>query len=294
MSEFRDAAVRGVYQAGWSVAGRLPAGLLRPPIRAGARIASRGHGPHLSNLRRNLTAAAGRPADDRLVRAALRGYLRTWSEVLALPHWRPDQIVGRVLVPEAARLRRRQAESGAIVVLPHSGNWDLAGAWACLSGFPVTTVVEVLGGQAYADFLSFRKSLGMEPIGHTDPDVMRRLADAVERGRTVCLISDRDLSGAGVSVRWGGHPVQMPAGPALLARRTGAALIPGVCQFVDERRMIIDLGPEVVPESGPEGLRVMTQQVADHFATTIRRRPQDWPMLQPFFGAPADDARLHP
>jgi hypothetical protein len=28
----------------------------------------------------------------------------------------------------------------------------------------------------------------------------------------------------------------------------------------------------------------MTQQVADHFATAIRRQPQDWPMLQPFFG----------
>ena len=98
--------------------------------------------------------------------------------MLALPHWRPDEIVGRVQVPEAPRLRRRQAESGAIVVLPHSGNWDLAGAWACLSGFPVTTVVEVLVRTAYADFLAFRRGLGMEPIGHTEPDVMRRLADA--------------------------------------------------------------------------------------------------------------------
>ena len=59
------------------------------------------------------------------------------------------------------------------MVLPHSGNWDLAGAWACLSGFPVTTVVEVLDPDAYADFLAFRRGLGMEPIGHTEPDVMR-------------------------------------------------------------------------------------------------------------------------
>jgi len=293
VSGVRDAAVRGVYRAGWGAAGRLPSRLLRAPIGVGARIAARTHGRHLSNLRHNLTAAAGRPVDDELVRAALRGYLRTWTEVLALPRWRPDEIVGRVQVPEAARLRRRRAESGAIVVLPHSGNWDLAGAWACLSGFPVTTVVEVLQGRAYADFLSFRTSLGMEPIGHTDPDVMRRLADALDRGRTICLIGDRDLGGTGITVHWGGHPVRMPAGPALLARRTGAALIPGVCQFVDAQRMMIDLGPEVRHERGPEGLRTMTQQVADHFAATIRRRPQDWPMLQPFFGPPEPD-RLQP
>ena len=48
--------------------------------------------------------------------------------------------------------------------------------------------------------------------------------------------------------------------------------------------MIIDLGSEVGHQPGPAGLVAMTQQVADHFATTIRRRPQDWPMLQPFFG----------
>jgi KDO2-lipid IV(A) lauroyltransferase len=284
VTDWRDRAVRRVYRGGWQLAGSVPPWLVRGPSAVAAALAARSHGPHLANLRHNLTAAAGRPADDRLVAAALRSYLRTLTEVLALPHWRPDEIVARVSVPEAPRLRRRQAEAGAIVVLPHSGNWDLAGAWACLSGFPVTTVVEELGGDAYADFLAFRARLGMEPIGHRDPDVMRRLADALQRGRTVCLIGDRDLTGAGVSVRWAGYPVRMPAGPALLARRTGAALIPGVCQFVDDTTMIIDLGPEVSHEAGPEGLRAMIQQVTDHFATTIRRRPQDWPMLQPFFG----------
>jgi lauroyl/myristoyl acyltransferase len=78
----------------------------------------------------------------------------------------------------------------------------------------------------------------------------------------------------------------MPAGPALLARRTGAALIPGVCQFVDDTRMVIDLGPEVRHADGPDGLRAMIQQTADHFATTIRRQPEDWPMLQRFFARP--------
>ena len=283
MSTWQDRLVRGVYRVGWSVAGALPRQVLGPPIAGGAALAARTHGPHLTNLRLNLSVAAGRPADDFLVSAALRSYLRTLTEVLSLPRWRPDEIVSRVRVPEAPRLRRRHAESGAIVVLPHSGNWDLAGAWACLSGFPVTTVVEVLDPEAYDDFLGFRRGLGMEPIGHTEPDVLARLANALAQGRTVCLLGDRDLTRSGVWVRWAGRPVRMPAGPALLARRTGAALIPGVCQFVDDTTMTIDLGPEVAHREGPAGLQEMTQQVADHFAATIRRQPQDWPMLQPFF-----------
>lgn len=279
----KDRVVRGIYRTGWRTAGAVPPVLLRPPIAVGARLAARTNGRHLTNLRLNLSVASGRLADDRLVAAALRSYLRTLTEVLALPRWRPDEIVSRVQVPDAPRLRRRQAESGAIVVLPHSGNWDLAGAWACLSGFPVTTVAEVLDPEAYEDFLGFRRGLGMEPIGHTEPDVLIRLADALDRGRTVCLLGDRDLTRAGVWVRWAGRPVRMPAGPALLARRTGAALIPGVCQFVDDTSMRIVLGPEITHRTGPEGLRAMTQQIADHFAATIRRQPQDWPMLQPFF-----------
>ncbi|MDN5762341.1 MAG: phosphatidylinositol mannoside acyltransferase [Microlunatus sp.] len=280
----RDRAVRAVYRVGWWGATHIPAAVLRPLIWTGAAVAARTHGRPLRELRHNLTVAAGRPADDRLVAAALRSYLRTLTEVLSLPRWRPDQIVGRVQVPDAARLRRRQAESGAVVVLPHSGNWDLAGAWACLSGFPVTSVVEVLNGAAYGDFLRFRRRLGMEVVGHTDPAVMSTLTAAVRGGRTVCLIGDRDLSGTGVEVRWAGHQVRMPAGPALLARRTGAALIPGVCRFT-AAGMVIDLGPEVTHQSGSDGLAAMTQQVADFFAARIRDQPQDWPMLQPFFAA---------
>lgn len=271
--------------------------LARSSIWAAAAVVARTNGPHLANLRWNLSCATGKPVGDRLAAAAIASYLRTWTEVAGLPRWQPDQIVSRVVVPDAARLRRRQAESGAIVVLPHSANWDLAGAWACLSGFPVTTVVEVLSGGAYEDFLAFRRGLGLEPIGHREPDLLNRLASALERGRTVCLVADRDLTGSGLIVDWAGHSVRMPSGPARLARLTGAALIPGVCQFLDQSRMQIQLGPEVHPDKVRKSaageiaeLTAMTQQVADFFSAQIRRHPHDWPMLQPFFGPALVDA----
>ena len=46
----------------------------------------------------------------------------------------------------------------------------------------------------------------------------------------VCLLADRDLSRTGVEVDFFGEPTRMPAGPALLAATTGAALLPvGLC-----------------------------------------------------------------
>ena len=76
----------------------------------------------------------------------------------------------------------------------------------------------------------------------------------------------------------------MPAGPALVARRSGAALIPAVCRYVGPD-MHITLGPVIEAESGRSGLTAMTQQVADFFAEQIARQPEDWHMLQPFFPA---------
>ena len=39
-------------------------------------------------------------------------------------------------------MRAAYASTGAVIALPHSGNWDLAGAYAELTGMPVTTVAE--------------------------------------------------------------------------------------------------------------------------------------------------------
>jgi hypothetical protein len=75
------------------------------------------------------------------------------------------------------------ATTGAVVALPHSGNWDLAGAWACLTGMPVSTVAERLKPAEFAAFLHFREGLGMEVLAHDDRGALPRLANAVGEGR---------------------------------------------------------------------------------------------------------------
>jgi KDO2-lipid IV(A) lauroyltransferase len=83
-------------------------------------------------------------------------------------------------------------------------------------------------------------------------------------------------------VLWRGQQVTMPAGPAIVARRTGAALLPAVCQF-SERGMAIIIGDEIPTRQGRDGLVAMMQDVADFFADTIAKQPEDWHMMQPFF-----------
>jgi KDO2-lipid IV(A) lauroyltransferase len=284
MSTLRDAVLRSVYRLGWRSAARVPQPVVSGIIRAASAAAVRADGVHVRTLRRNLTAAVGTPADDALLRAALASYLRNFYEVLALPAWSRAEVVKRVTTAGEDTLRTAFATRGAVVALPHSGNWDLAGAWACYTGMPVTTVAEQLGEAEYAAFVSFREGLGMRVLSHQDPTTLPTLIRAVSEHRLVCLVADRDLPGSGVPVSWRDQQVTMPGGPALVARRSGAALFPAVCAFTPTG-MRITFG-DVVPERpGRAGLQAMTQDVATFFAEQIARQPEDWHMMQPFFSA---------
>ncbi len=278
----RNTLVRGIYRFGWRVAARLPTRLVAVIISVVSWVAWQRSDTHIRNLRRNLTYATGSPVNDDLLRAAIKSYFRSFYEVLALPAWSATEIRRRISVVNEHVLRDAYAGSGAVVALPHSGNWDLAGAWACVTGMPVTTVVEQLPPDEFAAFLAFRERLGMQVLSHRDPEVLTTLMGAIRRRRVVCLVADRDLARTGVPVSWRGQPITMPAGPALVARRTGAALLPAVCQFTDDGMAIL-IGDPIQPQPGRDGLIAMMQQVADFFADTIAKHPQDWHMMQPFF-----------
>jgi lauroyl/myristoyl acyltransferase len=278
----RNTLVRGIYRFGWRVAARLPTRLVAVIISVVSWVAWQRSDTHIRNLRRNLTYATGSPVNDDLLRAAIKSYFRSFYEVLALPAWSATEIRRRISVVNEHVLRDAYAGSGAVVAVPHSGNWDLAGAWACVTGMPVTTVVEQLPPDEFAAFLAFRERLGMQVLSHRDPAVLTTLMGAIRRGRVVSLVADRDLTGTGVAVSWRGQPITMPAGPALVARRTGAALLPAVCQFTHDGMAII-IGNPIQPRPGRDGLIAMMQQVADFFADTIAKHPQDWHMMQPFF-----------
>ena len=276
------------YGLGWTLTKRLPEPVAQAAFaQIGDQIWRRG-GSGVRRLQANLRRA--RPeADDveivQLSRAAMRSYLRYWCEAFRLPAWSRDQVLGRIVVHDEHILRDAYAGGrGVVVALPHLANWDLAGAWACLTGMPLTTVVERLEPERlFRRFVAYREHLGMEvlPLTGGAPPI-RTLLDRAREGRLICLVADRDLSAGGVEVELLGRPARLPAGPAMVARATGAALVPATLAY-DGPRLHITMHEPVPPKTGADGLRAMTQAVADVFSEGIRAHPQDWHMLQKVF-----------
>lgn len=285
------------YALGWRLAQRLPEPVVAAAFEQMADAAWRRHGPGVRRLEANLARAMahatdrGIPAEAtgvrELSRRALRSYLRYWSEVFRLPVWDRDRVVDTFDVPREQFVRDAYAEGrGLILALPHMGNWDHAGAWCCLTGMPLVTVAERLEpARVYRQFVEYRERLGMRVLpltGGTAP--VPTLVDALRAGRLVCLVADRDLSRAGLTVRLLGEPARLPAGPALLARMTGATLLPVTLAY-DGPILRGTVHDPVLPRPGRDGLVEMTAEVADAFSAGIARSPRDWHMLQRVFVA---------
>ncbi|WP_053661821.1 phosphatidylinositol mannoside acyltransferase [Streptomyces sp. MMG1121] len=289
-----------LYGLGWSTVKKLPEPVAARLGRTVADLAWKQRGKGVKRLKSNYARVVPDATPERLAelsRAGMRSYLRYWMESFRLPAWSTERVKSGFDPKDIDRLTDGLASGrGVVLALPHLANWDLAGAWVTTKlETPFTTVAERLKPESLYDrFVAYREGLGMEVLPHSGGSAFGTLARRLREGGLVCLVADRDLSASGVEVDFFGEQARMPAGPALLAQQTGALLLPVTLWYDDSPVMKGQVHPPIeVPESGTraEKTSVMTQALADAFATGIADHPEDWHMLQRLWLADLDPAK---
>ncbi|EHR51634.1 Lauroyl/myristoyl acyltransferase [Saccharomonospora marina XMU15] len=292
------------YAAGWRLVPRLPPRLVTSAFALGADLAARHDGAGVRRLRRNLARVvpqAGPTELTDLTRRALRSYARYWQEAFRLPAMEPEDVRARIDLSGADYLDAALAEgNGAVLALPHTGNWDVAGVWLVGHSGSFTTVVERLRPESlFERFVAYRESLGFEIVPADGSASYRTLLRRLRENKVVCLVGDRDITGSGLPVSFFGERARFPGGPARLAVSTGAALLPAGCWFTDGG-WGVRIHPRIRVNARSE-VPAATQALADIFAGDIAAHPTDWHMLQAFWegdsadgtvsdGGPADGA----
>ena len=302
----RDRLITAVYLGAWRVVRLLPERLAYALFALVADYVWWRNGPGVQRLAGNLARAVpdASPVELRaLARKGMRSYLRYWCDAFLLPGWDADRLARTCRVDEPERLKRifteDSAGTGVVTALPHQGNWDHAGAWAGVHLRKVTTVAERLKPEAvYQEFLSYRRSLGIEiyPLG--EPSLVAKLVRKVHGGAFVPLLADRDLSGNGIPVTFLGEASRMAPGPAAIALAAKAPLMP-VNTYYEKLPgggygLVLQVHePVPVPPTGTkaEKIAAMTQSCADALSLGIRQHPEDWHMLQVVFDADLDPER---
>jgi phosphatidylinositol dimannoside acyltransferase len=176
------------------------------------------------------------------------------------------------------------AGKGAICVMPHIGLWDLGGTW--LAGrYPLSVAAERLEPPEVFDwFVAMRGRNGMDVVALGDPDAGQQLLKRLRSGGFVGLLCDRDIDGSGIPVTFFGEQTTMSAGPATLALRTGAQLLPtAVYQRNGQRALGVIRPPIVFERSGKlrDDVARLTQMVADSLEALIVEAPEQWHVLHP-------------
>jgi lauroyl/myristoyl acyltransferase len=238
--------------------------------------------------RRALKAAMARVLDtddQKAISLAARSSFRNFGKyVIDFIHFldsTQEEVRRRIVFEDFERFDQAIGEKrGIIFITLHYGNWDMGAAGLAAYGYPVNVVAETFPHKAMNALVQgSRRHLGMKvmPMERVGPSVIR----ALRKGETLALLIDVPEPGGTVRVDFFGAPTEVPVGPARIALRSGARVMPGVVMRVkgEEEKlrpvMDFDLTYERTNDED-EDVRRLTQQIMSSLERLIRLDPTQW------------------
>lgn len=298
----RWAIRRGFPLLAW-IAPRAPRRLLHAGARWIIGFVMFLHSKPKAAIARNLARILGEPVGSPRVRRAVRDMLQHfayyWVDLFRYPQLPAErlraQIVDGDLSDLAPIVRARQSGRRVVLLTAHLGNWELGSVLAGQAGVPLA-VVYVRDEFADAErFRSYLRGFGdVEEIAIRPDERLAALPvlRAFEEGRVVALQGDRDFNDRGVSGEFFGAPASFPIGPFLLARMTGALLVPVFIAYAEDRRFEIEFGEPIEVERSSDREEDAKRALAHWLPVleaAVRRWPTQWYTFYDFWpGARAE------
>ncbi|MYA39460.1 MAG: hypothetical protein F4035_04510 [Acidimicrobiia bacterium] len=221
----------------------------------------------------------------RAVRKMFASYGQYWGESLWAAPRNVRRMAGRFDLDGFEVLENALDDGkGVVVVLPHLGNWEMAGAAVWDMDVEVVAVAENLANSYIRDWFSRMRGLTGISVVFARRGILGELEKKLDSRTAVCLPSDRDLSGRGIPVQFFGEETTLPAGALLLGIRSGRPVVPAAVYFERKSRYRAVLRPPLaIPREGSlsERLSKGAQLMACAFEDLIKAAPEQWHLLQP-------------
>ena len=231
----------------------------------------------------------GEDVDDQRLRRAVRSVLynaaRNYVDLLKMPRLKLTDIEKRVTVHgwhnyEDAIKKGR----GVILVTAHLGSFDITSQILASHSVNTTVIVEAQEPAAFSDHVTgLRKSKGLTFVP-VQPGVLSIIMQTLDRGETVGLVCDRDITRDGYKSTFFGEETTTPVGAVRIAMRTGAAIVPAFNfrrngsnyeAYVEPALEIINDGYDAVAKN--------MQQLIGAMEKFIRTCPEQWVVLGPIW-----------
>jgi KDO2-lipid IV(A) lauroyltransferase len=245
-----------------------------------------------SNL--NFGHVLGLPPDDpevrRIALRSYRSYARYLVEIMRLPSLGPEE-ARAMLDPDGIELVERiwRGSNGLIFSAAHIGNNDVIGAGIALQGWPISGLADdSTFPELFEHLRCERERWGNRVIPWRN---LREVYSVLRRREMLALIVDWGYRRDDVPVRLFGAWTTLPAGPATLAGKTGAVILPVVTRRLPDGRFHATIDEPIrVASTEPAEILRATQEVAGALERVIAAAPDQWYSFKPMWPETAAEA----
>jgi lauroyl/myristoyl acyltransferase len=251
-------------------------------------------------LAHNLAAIYPAESPAQLRRRALatyRAYARDTIDFLRSMDADPAELEALFEIPGATRQifeRLQEDGRGFLLVTGHYGNWEIGSALMRRLRLPLTIVAMP---EADSDVNQLRRQirdrLGTDTLEvRQSMDTALQIRRRLQEGRSVALLMDRHIGRDRVPVDFLGRPAWFLRTPAVLARLSGAPMVPCFIERVGPGRFRAEAeSPISVAVDGDRDRAV--KQATQHFAAALEKRvrahPEYWYHFYRYWDAQADE-----
>jgi KDO2-lipid IV(A) lauroyltransferase len=177
-------------------------------------------------------------------------------------------------------LAARDRGKGVLVVTGHLGAWELSSFYHSMMGHPMGMVIRPLDNRRLDTYVNAIRCLHGNRVISKD-EFGRGLLTAMRAGATVGILMDTNMTPPqGSFVKFFGVEACTASGLAHIARKTGAAVLPGFMVWEPaEGKYVLHFGPEIeIPRTADASADILagTQLCTFAIESWIRRYPDQW------------------
>jgi len=209
-----------------------------------------------------------------------RNHAKAYADLMMLPRTNVEAMRSRLRVEGMEYVEEARAlGKGILAVSCHMGSYEVVSAIWSATLAPVSFFAEELEPRALFEwYRDTRARLGISVLT-LDVGGIRKVLQALRDEEMVITAIDRDITRTGHVMPFFGRPAPIPLGPAAIARRLGAPLLP-VCvtRLPDDSYLALATPLVMVEETAdPKADQVRaTEKVLRRIETFIQAHPEQW------------------
>ena len=217
-----------------------------------------------------------------VVRKSLRNFFRDFVEIVIALTLPSAQL--RVEIPIEGRENLDAAlakGSGVIALGAHLGNFFLVGTRLAIENYPSWVLINQPRNHQFAKFMDDYRLKVQQRTIHARPrrEALRKLYEILRGNELAVVIADEYRRNNGIHLPFFGHTVIARRGPATLALRTGAAVVP-VYLIHDKSqclKMIVEAELDLIRNDRDKAaIKENTLRMTQWLEKTVRIYPEQW------------------